>query len=293
MNLQKHNAGYAEGIVSIAVNAALFALKMWAGVVSGSAALIADAWHTLSDSASSVVVVAATKLAARKPSTRHPFGQGRWEQIAALFMAFLLGAIACSVLRESILRFVHVQGAQFGTLAVVVTLVSIAAKEMLAQYAFYLNRKNPNAAVKADGWHHRSDALSSVPVLAGILLAERFWWTDSVVGVVIALILFYAMFKIARETIVKLLGEEPSPELTMEIAAIARSVYPDDLQMHHFHVHNYVNYQEITFHIKLRNHLTIEEGHRIATDIENAVQERLHIAATVHVEPLGITHEGD
>ena len=91
--MDKNQAGYQEGIVSIIVNSALFILKIWAGMVSGSIAITADAWHTLSDSFSSVIVLAGIKLSSKKPDKDHPFGHGRWEQIAALFIAFLLGVI--------------------------------------------------------------------------------------------------------------------------------------------------------------------------------------------------------
>jgi cation diffusion facilitator family transporter len=286
-------AACCEGFVSAGANAALFALKMWAAGITGSVALAADAWHTLSDSASSVVLIVAAKLSARKPDSEHPFGHGRWEQIAALLIAFLLGIIAFNLLRDAALRLWHAQSANFGMAAIVVTTISIAAKEMMAQYAFYLGRKTGSIAIRADGWHHRSDALSSAAVLLGIGLGQRFWWADSALGCVVALMLGYAVFKIARHAIAKILGEAPSPELTAKVADIARSVYHADLQMHHFHLHNYVRCKELTFHLKLCSHLTIAQGHRIATDIENAIYQQLGIAATIHVEPLGFEHEHD
>ena len=83
----KNRYGYLEGVLSIAGNLMLFGLKYWAGVVSGSLALIADAWHTLSDSASSVIVIGSVKLSSRKADERHPFGHGRYQQIASIFMA--------------------------------------------------------------------------------------------------------------------------------------------------------------------------------------------------------------
>ena len=86
---QRDKLGYQQGFVSILVNVVLFIAKYWAGIVSGSIALIADAWHSLSDSLSSVIVIGSVKLASRKPTHKHPFGFGRWEQIAAFFIAFL------------------------------------------------------------------------------------------------------------------------------------------------------------------------------------------------------------
>jgi cation diffusion facilitator family transporter len=287
MAVDKIKGGYIEGFVSIIINAALFALKMWAGIVSGSIALIADAWHTLSDSISSVVVVVAAGLSSKKADKEHPFGHGRWEQIASIFIAFILGIIAYDFLKNSIVKFRGQDASvHFGTLAIVVTAISIVVKEALAQYAFYIARKTENSSVKADGWHHRSDALSSVVVLIGILFAGKFWWIDSALGAVIALMLFYAAFEIVKETITKMLGEDISGELVEKIIAEAKSAHSIDMQMHHFHIHNYIVHKELTLHIRLDPEMSIEESHDIVSEIENRVLEKVGIMTTIHVEPL-------
>jgi len=291
--MDKVKAGYTEGVVSIIINSALFGLKMWAGIVTGSIAITADAWHTLSDSLSSIVVVIAVKLSSMKPDKEHPFGHGRWEQIAALFIAFLLAIIAYDFLKDSIIQFNLKESTVFGTLAIIVTIISIVVKEALAQYAFYIGKKTDNVTVKADGWHHRTDALSSVVVLIGIMFAKQFWWIDSVLGGIISLMLFYATYQIAKEAITKLLGEKPSQELIDKITKSAELVYNGNLNLHHFHIHNYVAHQELTFHIKIDNNLSIENGHKIATDIENLVLEQFGIIATVHIEPLNYNHSSD
>lgn len=284
-NSERAKAGYLEGAVSIAVNIVLFAGKMYAGLITGSIALIADAWHTLSDSLSSVAVVVAAKLSGKKSDAEHPFGHGRWEQIATLFIAFFLAVIAYDFAKDSIERFSNKQETVFGTLAIVVTVISIVVKELLAQYAFYLGRKTGNASISADGWHHRSDALSSIIVLAGILFASKFWWIDSALGIVISLMLFYAAYKIAKETVDKLLGEPPSKELTEQISSAIQSLDLGNLHLHHLHIHNYVNHQEITMHIRLDGQMSIEEGHRIATIIEKKIENDFGMQATIHVEP--------
>ena len=286
-------AGYLEGIISVIVNSVLFILKFWAGIVTGSIALTADAWHTLSDSLSSIIVIIAVKLSSKKPDNEHPFGHGRWEQIAAIFIAFLLGIIGFDFLKDSVIQFKSHESTQFGTLALVVTILSIIVKEALAQYAFYIGRKTDNVSIKADGWHHRTDALSSVVVLIGILFANQFWWIDSVLGAIISVMLFYATFKIAKEAIDKLLGEKPSSELVHKIKNSIVQYNVDDLQLHHFHIHNYAGHQELTFHIKLKNDLCIEEGHKIATDIENIIHKQFGIISTVHIEPLNFNHNSD
>jgi len=284
--MDKTKAGYVEGAVSIVINTVLFGLKMWASVLTGSIALAADAWHTLSDSLSSVVVVIAAKLASRKADKEHPFGHGRWEQIASIFIAVILAIIAFSFLENSIKQFFNKEKVEYGLLAVIVTIISIVVKELLAQYAFYIGRKTNSSSVKADGWHHRSDALSSVVVLAGILFAKQFWWVDSVLGITIALMLIYAVFVILKESITKILGEEPDEELIGKITEEVKSIYNDDLHIHHFHLHNYITHKELTFHIRLKGNLTIGEAHKIASKIEESILEKFEMSATIHVEPL-------
>jgi len=284
--MDSKKAGYLEGIVSIVVNTALFGLKFWAGTVSGSIALIADAWHTLSDSASSLVVIAGTRLSTKKADRDHPFGHGRWEYVASLFIGFMLGIIAWDILRESFLNFRAKESANFGIIAIVVTILSIVIKEALAQFAFRLGKKSGNTAVRADGWHHRSDALSSLVVLVGILMKNWFWWIDSLLGFVIALMLFYAVFEIVKEAIAKILGEEPSEELIGDVERIIKQNAPCEVYPHHYHIHNYVNHRELTFHIKLDKEMSVREAHDVVTLFENKIREQLNVEATIHMEPL-------
>jgi cation diffusion facilitator family transporter len=282
---QKNRYGYMEGIIGVVANLILFALKYWAGIVSGSLALIADAWHTLSDSASSVIVLGSVKLSSRKPDTRHPFGHGRYQQIASLFIAFLLGIIAWEFLSASVVKFREQEPTSFGTLAIVVTALSVLVKEGLAQYAYWAYRKTGMETLKADGWHHRSDALSSLAVLVGIILGKRFWWMDSLLGFLISLLIFYAVYEIVRSSIDQLLGTKPDKQLISTVKKIIAEVSEREICPHHFHLHSYGDHQELTFHIMLEGSLDINKGHKLATQIEMAIREQTGIESTIHVEP--------
>jgi cation diffusion facilitator family transporter len=287
--MNREKAQIVEGIASVVVNFVLFAVKFWAGLVTGSIALMADAWHTASDSLTSVFVVIAAKLASKKPDKQHPFGHGRWELISALIISFILAFIGYEFLSGSIERFQNREEVVFGTLAIVITIISIAIKELLAQYAFYIGRKTNNPVVTADGWHHRSDSLSSVVVLAGIIItrfADGLWWMDSVLGIFCALAIFFAAFKIMKESITKILGEEPDKDLQEKITAEALKIYEHDLQIHHLHLHDYVTQKELTLHIMLDGSLTINDGHKVATVIEDMIEKQFNMIATIHVEPL-------
>lgn len=282
---QKKRYGYQEGVIGIIANVVLFGLKYWAGVVTGSLALIADAWHTLSDSASSIIVVGSVKLSSRRADERHPFGHGRYQQIASLFIAFLLGIIAYEFLTDAIVKFRNHESTDFGTLAIVVTALSVLLKEGMAQYAYWTYRRTGFETLRADGWHHRSDALSSLVVLLGILLGNRFWWMDSVLGFLICLMLFYAVFEIVKNSVDKLLGERPDDQLIEKVMKLSKRVSDQEICPHHFHLHTYGDHRELTFHIMLNGELDIATGHRIATEIEEALREEMGIETTIHVEP--------
>lgn len=290
MEPDRNKLGYRAGLVSIFTNAGLFILKYWAGIISGSVALIADAWHTLSDSLSSLIVIIGVKLSSRKPDRDHPFGHGRWEELASIFIAFLLVIIAYDFLSESISKYRSREEAEFGTFALLVTIASIISKEALARYSYAIAKKTDNPSIRADGWHHRSDALSSLVVLLGILLQDFFWWIDSVLGFIISLMLFYAVYEIMKEAVTRILGEKPSDELLNKIQEIIRNSGNGQLHPHHFHIHNYGRHKELTFHIKLDKNLNIEEGHNIATGIEKTILKELDIITTIHIEPAGIVH---
>lgn len=283
--------GYIQGIVSIIVNTLLFALKYWAGIVSGSVALLADAWHTLSDSISSAVLIGGIRLAARKPDREHPFGHGRWEQVTAILIGFILGIIAWDFLMASVSKFRAQESAHFGTPAIIVTIISVVVKEALARYAFFLAKKTGNIAIRADGWHHRSDALSSLVLLAGLFFRNQFWWIDSVLGCIIALMLFYTTFDIVRDAISKILGEEPGEDLIRDVKQIILQTVETEVAPHHFHIHNYGSHRELTFHIRVEPSMDIHTAHCMATSIEKALLERMNIESTIHIEPIGAKHQ--
>ena len=283
---QHSKLGYREGLVSVILNLLLFVLKYYAGIASASLALIADAWHTLSDSLTSLVVILGIKLSSKKPDKEHPFGHCRWEQISALIIAILLALIGVEFMKDAIAKLRGHEAADFGWLAYLATVASIVLKEGLARYAFYIARKTGNAAVKADGWHHRSDALSSLMVLAGLFLSPYFWWIDSVLGMLISFMLFYAAYGIIREAVNKILGEEPSEEVIGKVEQIVKAEMGNVAYPHHYHIHHYGDHIEFTFHIQVPGEETVEEAHRKATLIEMQIKTELKIDATIHIEPL-------
>ncbi len=275
-----------EGWLSIIGNVLLFILKYWAGIVTGSIALIADAWHTLSDSVSSVIVLIGGKISNKPADEEHPFGHGRAEHIAAIIIGVLLAIVAFDFVLSSIEKFGIHEKTVFGTIAWVVTILSILIKEGMAQYAFWAAKKANSSILKADGWHHRTDALSSVVILIGIAVGKYFWWTDAVLGFIVAIMIGYASFEILSKDIKSLLGERPSDELLISIRETAQKACNTPLHLHHIHLHNYGNHTEMSCHIKLPPEMKLVEAHEICSKIEQAIKNEFGYISTVHPEPI-------
>ncbi|UCH14583.1 MAG: cation transporter [Bacteroidales bacterium] len=277
---------YIEGWMSISINILLFALKYWAGIVSNSIAIIADAWHTLSDSISSVIVLIGVKISNKPADKKHPFGHGRAELIASVIIGVILAIIGFDFFVNSIEKLRDKERATYGVLAIVAIVASIILKELLAQYAFWAGKKTDIKSLKADGWHHRSDALSSVIILAGVFLNKYFWWVDGILGILVAVFIFYAAYEILKNGINPLIGEVPDIELINKVKVISDRVAGQKTNIHHIHIHKYGHHTEITFHIRLPKDYIFEKVHNIATGIEISIKEELNIEATIHMEPL-------
>ena len=275
-----------EGWLSIILNLFLFGLKYWAGVVTGSLALIADAWHTLSDSVSSVIVLIGGKISRKPADDEHPFGHGRAEHIAAIIIGVLLAIVAFDFIIGAIEKFGTREKTIFKTIAWVVTIVSIVSKEAMAQYAFRAAKKAESSVLKADAWHHRTDALSSVVILIGIAIGKYFWWTDAVLSVIVALMIGWASFEILSKEIKSLLGESPSDEELLAIREAVQKSFEQPLHIHHIHIHHYGQHAELSCHIKLPREMSLEKAHDICTKVEQAINKEFGYASTVHPEPI-------
>jgi cation diffusion facilitator family transporter len=275
-----------EGWVSIIGNTLLFVLKYWAGIVTGSLALIADAWHTLSDTISSVIVLIAGKISHKPADDDHPFGHGRAEHIAVIIIGVLLAIIAFDFMVSAVEKFGTKEKTIFGTIAWIATIISIISKEAMAQYAFYASKKTDSSILKADGWHHRSDALSSIVILIGMAVGNYFWWTDSVLSFIVAIMIGYASYEMLSKEIISLLGESPKEELLMSIRETAQKTSKQPLHLHHIHIHNYGQHTELSCHIKLPPNMSLNEAHEICTNVELAILEKFGYISTIHPEPI-------
>ena len=285
MHPEQSKAAARAGWISILVNVLLFGLKYWAGIASGSVAILADAWHTLSDSITSIIVVFSVWIASRPADKQHPFGHGRIEILATTIIGVILAVIAIEFFIESVQRLIEREPADYGTLAIVITAVSVLVKEALARYSIITGKKTGSRSITADAWHHRSDAISSLVILAGIFLNRYFWWIDGVLGVLVTFLILYAAYDILKEVFHAFLGEKPDKKLVEQVSSICSRHYESAVYPHHIHVHHYGDHTEMTFHIKLDSNLSLEEAHNITSMIEEDVRSTLGIEATIHTEP--------
>jgi cation diffusion facilitator family transporter len=284
-NRRKNLLGYVEGFAAIIINTALFVLKLWAGLQTASIAIIADAWHTLSDSFTSLVVILGFKISAMPADAKHPFGHGRAEIIASVIIGTLLAIVGFNFFVESLERFNSRQAASFNVYSIFIFIASILLKEGIAQFSFWAAKRIGSRSLRADAWHHRTDAIASLLILAGIYLGRFFWWIDSVLGMAVALLIFYASFDILKDSVSSLIGEEPDELFREKIATLVNRQAPCFIDLHHMHLHGYGDHKELTFHIKLPPDMALREAHKIADLLEKKIKAEMYIEATIHMDP--------
>ena len=285
MNYQKQQLGYLEGWVSAVLNILLFGLKLWVGMMAGSVAMIADAWHTLSDTLTSAIVLVGFWISGKPKDKEHPFGHGRADLIGAIIIATLLALVGFNFLKESYLQLRDRQPANFSQIAIIVFVISVILKEGLAQFSIWAGRKVDSQALIADGWHHRSDAIASLLIVIGALFGRFAWWIDGVLGFLVSLLIIYAAYDIMRDASHGLLGEPMEQKLEQRMQQIVKTIAPDVSEMHHPHVHKYGDHIEVTLHLRMDENYSLQQAHDIVTKIEDELRNRLNIEPTIHAEP--------
>lgn len=282
--INSYKKAFYAGWLAIAGNVILFALKLWAGIVSGSVAIMADAWHTLSDSVSSVVLLVFYKVANKPPDVTHPYGHGRFRLIASVIIGVILFVVAGNFGIESVQKLINRESADFGLIAVLVIIASILIKEGMAQYALHAYRKLNSLSLKADAWHHRSDAISSVVILIGIAFQKYAWWIDSVLGLLVSVLIFYTAWKIIIQAIDIILGKKPDGKMVSEVRDIVNDIAGFDVLSHHFHLHTYGDHNELTFHIVMPGDWPLEKVHKTMSDMRQAIRDKLNVEPTIQVD---------
>ena len=281
------------GFVGIALNLLLFAGKFFAGIISGSIAVTADAFNNLSDAGSSVITLLGFCLAGKKPDPDHPFGHGRMEYVSGLVVAALILLMGVELGKSSFEKILHPAAVDFSVLAIVILAVSVVIKLYMSFYNSAVGKKINSAAMLATAADSRSDAISTAAVLAAMLVAKfTALQIDGYVGMIVAVLILIAGIKAGKETLDPLLGQAPDKELVDEIEAIVMSHAPI-CGIHDLVVHDYgPGRMMITLHAEVPAHGDILELHDVIDTAEVDLAEKLGCMATIHMDPIVTNDDG-
>ena len=281
------------GFVGIALNLLLFAGKFFAGIISGSIAVTADAFNNLSDAGSSVITLLGFRLAGKKPDPDHPFGHGRMEYVSGLVVAALILLMGVELGKSSFEKILHPAAVDFSVLAIVILAVSVAVKLYMSFYNTAVGKKINSAAMLATAADSRSDAISTAAVLAAMLVAKfTNLMIDGYVGMIVAVLILIAGVKAGKETLDPLLGQAADKELVDEIEMIVMSHAPI-CGIHDLVVHDYgPGRMMITLHAEVPAHGDILELHDVIDTAEVDLAEKLGCMATIHMDPIVTNDDG-
>ena len=286
---------YRVTIIGSVVNLLLVVCKFIAGFLGRSTAVVADAVHSLSDLLTDIVVLVFVRISGKPADEDHDYGHGKYETLATAIIGIALFAVGVGILVESIEKIVAVvNGAVLprpSLLAVIVTLLSVVSKEALYWYTIKMGRKYNSQAVVANGWHHRSDAFSSIGVLIGIVgamvLGDKWSVLDPIAAAVVSVFIVKVAIDLVKPCVDELLERSLPNDIEQQIEQIILSV-DGVTSPHHLRTRRIGNNYAIEVHIRMDGNLTLHEAHRITSAVEGRLKEQFgegtHVG--IHTEPI-------
>lgn len=276
--------------VTIIGNVALSVVKLLAGIIAHSGAMISDAVHSASDVFSTFVVIIGIKLASKKPDKEHPYGHERMECVAAIILAVVLFITGLGIGADALRNILNGNYSELqvpGILALIAAIVSIVSKEAMYWYTRHYAKKIDSGALMADAWHHRSDAFSSIGALIGIAGARLgFPIMDSIASLVIFIFIVKAAIDIFKEAMDKMIDHSCDEETEKQIYDCVmknESVMGIDL----LQTRIFGNKIYVDLEIQADGSFTLQEAHRIAEAVHDDIEQNFpkvkHIM--VHVNP--------
>lgn len=278
--------------VGIFLNILLFSIKYFAGLISGSIAITADAFNNLSDAGSSFIALIGFKFAGMKPDTKHPFGHGRIEYLSGLGISIAIIVVAVELFTTSIEKVLDPQNFESSPLAMGILIVSICIKMYMFFYNHSIGKKIKSAGMKATAMDCITDSIATFAVLVSMILS---YFTDINIdgycGILVSLFILYAGINSAKDTLAPLLGTKPDEDLVDNIFSIVKS-YDVVLGIHDLVVHDYgPGRQIISLHAEVDGTKDIFHVHDIIDNIEKELYDKLSIEATIHMDPIDIHTE--
>ena len=286
---------YRVTAVGLAVNVALAAGKLAAGLAGRSGAMIADAVHSVSDFATDIVVLVCVRLSSRPRVVDHDYGHGKYETLASVLIGLALAAVAIGIFANSVgLIKLVVEGEQIprpGLVAVIAAGVSIIVKEALYRYTVVEGRRLNSPAVVANAWHHRSDALSSVATLVGIGGARFLGGSWRILDPIAAIMVSALIVKVAYDLVVSGVNELVEHSLPASTEREILDIVTSDGNVsdpHNLKTRRIGQNIAVEVHIRLPHDMTVGQSHSITVGIERRLRERFGdgTQTIIHVEPL-------
>lgn len=292
--MERNKEIYRVTFVGSAVNVLLLVFKFVAGIVGHSAAMVADAFHSLSDFLTDIIVLVFVHISGKPKDKSHDYGHGKYETLAMTIIGLALLAVAIGILYSGVMKIVvWADGGQLeapGTLALWAALLSVVLKETVFRYSMRKARQLESQAVEANAWHHRSDALSSVGTAIGIggaiFLGQRWTVLDPVASVVVGLFIIKVSIDLLRKGIGDLTEHSLPDEVEAEMLQLVSSVEGVD-EPHDLRTRRIGNHYAIELHILMDGNIPLSQAHDKASEVEELLRSHYgaetHIA--VHVEP--------
>lgn len=288
---------YRVTVVGSIVNFLLLLFKFFAGIAGHSAAMLADAVHSLSDFVTDIIVIAFVRISAKPQDEGHDYGHGKYETLATAIIGLFLLFVGVGIMWNGATSIYHfLRGGtlqQPGMLALVAALVSIVFKEVLYQYTVFKGRKLNSQAVIANAWHHRSDALSSIGTALGIggaiLLGSHWRVLDPAAAVIVSFFIMRVAVKLLIPCVEELLEKSLPAAVEKEILETILSV-PGVSSPHHLRTRRIGSYCAVEVHVRMDGAISLEEAHSKATAAEMKLKELLGkgTLVNIHVEPVKV-----
>ncbi len=277
--------------VGMAVNVGLAALKITFGLFVGSVSLLADGFHSLSDLTTDVAVLVGTHFGSKEPDHEHPYGHGRIETFSAAFVALVLVLIGCGMIYKAGMEVARISDAKetskvFGAVVISISLVSVIAKELIYRWTRNIAVKTHSAALYANAWHHRSDALSSIAVLIGAA-AVLFGYPlgDGIAAIAVGLMIILVGVKVINGCLNELTERSVDRKTVEQIEKIIASEQRI-LDWHKLRTRSLGREIFIDLHILVDPDLTVTAAHGIADGLERSLHDRMSqpVNVMVHIE---------
>lgn len=279
--------GVLASVVGIFCNVFLFIAKLTVGILLRSVSVMADAFNNLSDAGSSVISFIGVKMAGKPADEDHPFGHGRIEYIAALIVAFLVMEVGFTFLKDSFGKIREPEMMRFQLASVLVLVLSVGVKLWLGAFNRNLGNRIDSKVMKAVFADSMGDVITTSATILSLLFF-RFTGIniDGYVGLGVALVVMWAGFGIARDTLEPLIGEAVDPEVYRKIKTYVEA-YDGIEGTHDLIVHNYgPNRSMASIHAEVPNDVSIEESHEIIDKIERDAMENLGVFLVIHMDPI-------